>query len=91
MRDRISYGAEAPAQVKMFFEDVPPFTDPEVVSILKTDSSPVILKAFIEALEALPDFTEEAVTACFKAVMKSTGLRTGAHCAHGRHQGAGHV
>lgn len=75
VRDRISYGAEAPAQVKMFFEDVPPFTDPEVVSILKTDSSPVILKAFIEALEALPDFTEEAVTACFKAVMKSTGIK----------------
>lgn len=75
VRDRISYGAEAPEQVKMFFEDVPPFTDPEVVSILKTDSSPVILKAFIEALEALPDFTEEAVTACFKAVMKSTGIK----------------
>lgn len=75
VRDRISYGAEAPAQVKMFFEDVPRFTDPEVVSILKTDSSPVILKAFIEALEALPDFTEEAVTACFKAVMKSTGIK----------------
>lgn len=75
VRDRISYGAEAPVQVKMFFEDVPPFTDPEVVSILKTDSSPVILKAFIEALEALPDFTEEAVTACFKAVMKSTGIK----------------
>lgn len=46
-----------------------------MVSILKQDSSAVILKAFIDALEALPDFTEEAVTACFKAIMKETGIK----------------
>lgn len=75
VREHISSGAEAPENVKIFFEEVPPFTDPEVVSILKQESSAVILKAFIGALEVLPEFTEEAVTKCFKAVMKATGLK----------------
>ena len=75
VRDRISYGAQAPEQVKMFFEDVPPFEDPEVIEIMKQKTSAVILKTFIQALEALEDFTEESVTACFKAVMKETGIK----------------
>ncbi len=75
VREHISYGAQAPENVKMFFEEVPPFTDPEVVSILKQESSAVILKAFIDAVEALPEFTEEAVTKCFKSVMKATGIK----------------
>lgn len=75
VRDRISYGAQAPEQVKMFFEDVPPFEDPEVIEIMKQKTSAVILNTFIQALEALEDFTEESVTACFKAVMKETGIK----------------
>lgn len=75
VRDRITHGAEAPAQVKMFFEDVPPFEDPEIVSIMKAETSARLLEAFIAALEALPEFTEEAITACFKAVMKETGIK----------------
>lgn len=75
VREHISYGAEAPKNVKIFFEDVPPFEDPEVVSILKTESSAVILEAFIKALEELPEFTEEAITAAFKGIMKSTGIK----------------
>lgn len=75
VRDRISYGAQAPEQVKMFFEDVPPFEDPEVIEIMKQKTSAVILKTFIQALEALEDFTEESVTACFKAVMKETEIK----------------
>lgn len=75
VREHISYGAQAPENVKMFFEDVPPFTDPEVVSILKAETSAVILKAFIAALKALPEFTEDAVTKCFKSIMKETGIK----------------
>lgn len=75
VRDRISYGAQAPAEVKMFFEDVPPFEDPEIVAIMKAETSAVVLRTFSEGLEALPEFTEEAITACFKAVMKSTGIK----------------
>ena len=75
MHDRISYGAQAPEQLKLFFEDVPPFEAPDVVEILKADTSAVLLKAFIEALKDLPELTEEAVTACFKSVMKETGIK----------------
>lgn len=75
VRDRISYGAQAPAEVKMFFEDVPPFEAPEIVEIMKAETSAVVLRTFIEGLEALPEFTEDAITACFKAVMKSTGIK----------------
>lgn len=75
VRDRISYGAQAPEQMKMFFEDVPPFEAPEIVAIMKAETSAVVLHTFIEGLEALPEFTEDAVMECFKAVMKSTGIK----------------
>lgn len=75
VREHISYGAQVPDQVKIFFEEVPPFEDPEVVSILKAETSAVILDAFIKALEELPEFTEEAITAVFKGIMKSTGIK----------------
>ena len=75
LRDRISYGAEAPEQMKMFFTDVPAFEDEEVVSIMKKETSKQILSAYSASLEALPEFTEEAVTAAFKAVMKETGIK----------------
>lgn len=75
VRDRISYGAQAPEQVKIFFEDVPPFTDEEIIAIMKQDTSAVILKAFSGELEELPDFTEESISGCFKALMKRTGIK----------------
>lgn len=75
VREHISYGAQAPDNVKMFFEEVPPFEAPEVVAIMKAETSAVILEAFIKALEALPDFTEEAIAACFKSIMKETKIK----------------
>ena len=75
LRDRISYGAEAPEQMKMFFTDVPPFTDEEVVSIMKKETSATILARYIEAIESAADFTEEALTESFKALMKETGIK----------------
>lgn len=75
VRDRISYGAQAPEQVKIFFEDVPPFTDEEIIAIMKQDTSAVVLKAFSSELEELPDFTEESISGCFKALMKRTGIK----------------
>ncbi len=75
LRDRISYGAEAPEQMKMFFTDVPAFEDEEVVSMMKKETAAAILGAYSASLEALPEFTEEAVTAAFKAVMKETGIK----------------
>ena len=61
--------------MKMFFTDVPAFEDEEVVSIMKKETSKQILSAYSASLEALPEFTEEAVTASFKAVMKETGIK----------------
>lgn len=75
VRERISYGAEAPGQVALFFEDVPPVTSPDAVEIMKAETSAVILDAFIRALETMQEWTEEAVTAAFKAVMKETGVK----------------
>lgn len=75
VRERISYGAQAPEQLKIFFEDVPPFSDDEIVSIMKEETSITVLKAFIDALKQVGDFTEESVSACFKAVMKNTGIK----------------
>lgn len=75
VRDRISYGAQAPEQVKIFFEDVPPFTDEEIIAIMKQDTSAVVLKEFSSELEELPDFTEESISGCFKALMKRTGIK----------------
>ncbi len=75
LRDRISFGAEAPEQMKMFFTDVPPFEDEEVVSIMKKETSATILARYIEAIESAADFTEETLTDAFKALMKETGIK----------------
>ncbi len=75
LRDRISFGAEAPEQMKMFFTDVPPFEDEEVISIMKKETSATILARYIEAIESAADFTEEALTDAFKALMKETGIK----------------
>ena len=75
LRDRISYGAEAPEQMKMFFTDVPPFTEEEVVSAMKKETSVTILERYTEAIEQMADFTEETLTESFKALMKETGIK----------------
>ena len=75
LRDRISYGAEAPEQMKMFFTEVPPFTEEEVVSAMKKETSVTILERYIKAIEQMADFTEETLTESFKALMKETGIK----------------
>ena len=59
--------------VKPFFEEPAPVEDAEIKAIIDAEDSHKILAAYAEALKALPEFNEDSIKKCFKAVMKETG------------------
>ena len=75
VRDHLYYGAQAPENVKLFFEDLPEVTDPEALSIMKQETSGEIIRKFAEALKGLETFDEQSIKKCFSALMKETGIK----------------
>jgi len=75
VRDHLYYGAQAPENVKLFFEDLPEVTDEETLSIMKRETSGKIITAFADALEKLETFDEASIKKCFSSLMKETGIK----------------
>ena len=75
VRDHLYYGAQAPENVKLFFEDLPEVTDEETLSIMKQETSGKIITAFADALEKLETFDEASIKKCFSSLMKETGIK----------------
>ena len=75
VRDHLYYGAQAPENVKLFFEDLPEFTDGEILSIMKQETSRTIIQQFADALSALNVFDEASIKKCFSELMKTTGIK----------------
>ena len=75
VRDHLYYGAQAPENVKLFFEDLPEVTDPEALSIMKQETSGEIIRKFAEALKGLETFDEQSIKKYFSALMKETGIK----------------
>ena len=61
--------------VKPFFEEPAPVEDAEIKAIIDAEDSHKILAAYAEALKTLPEFNEDSIKKCFKAVMKETGIK----------------
>ncbi len=75
MKDHIYYAGQAAKELAFFFEEMPELTDEEILGIMKAESSAVILKAFIEGLEALETFEQDGIKKCFNTCMKANGLK----------------
>lgn len=75
MRDHIFFGSQAPEKIKMFFEEMPELTDPDLLTVMKKPSSASIVKSFADELESLAPFDEDSIKKCFSALMKSTGIK----------------
>ena len=75
VRDHLYFGQQVVENVKPFFEEPAPVEDAEIKAIIDAEDSHKILAAYAEALNALPEFNEDSIKKCFKAVMKETGIK----------------
>lgn len=72
--DQISYGAEIVELSDVLFKDEISY-DEEAQAVISEEQVPEVLAAFTAELEALEEFTPEAVQAAIKAVQKKTGQK----------------
>lgn len=75
VRDHLYYGAQVTENIDVFFREVPPVTSEDLLQMMKEESSPVILRAFAEAVQGMGDFNEDSIKTVFKSVMKETGIK----------------
>lgn len=75
VREHLYYGAQAPENVKIFFEDLPDVTDPDMLAMMHEETTPVILGAFKTAVENLDAFDPDTIKTTFKQVMKDVKIK----------------
>jgi nondiscriminating glutamyl-tRNA synthetase len=75
VRDHLYYGAQAAENIDVFFRDVPEVTEEELLQMMHEESSPVILRAFADAVRGMDSFDEDSIKTVFKGVMKAAGIK----------------
>lgn len=75
VRDHLYYGAQVSENVKLFFEELQDITDEECLSIMKKETSKVMISAFADALLQLETFDEASVKKAFTSLMKEKGIK----------------
>ncbi len=73
-KEHISYGAQIPAAVAMYFSDDFGFENDEAAAVLKEESVPTVMNMLFAELHALEVLDGPAVKATFKKIQKETGL-----------------
>ncbi|MFX3624939.1 MAG: glutamate--tRNA ligase [Ectobacillus sp.] len=73
-QDQLSYGAEIVALSEVFFKEDISY-DEEAKAVLAEEQVPQVMASFLAHLEAIEEFTPEAVNAAIKAVQKETGQK----------------
>ena len=71
-QEQMSFGAEIVELSELFFRDEVTF-EPEAKEVLAEEQVPEVMKAFLEEIEGIEDFTPDAVKKSIKAVQKGTG------------------
>lgn len=71
-QDQMSYGAEIVGLSELFFQDSVDYDD-QAKEILGEEQVPEVLKAFLDEVEAMPEFIDSEIKAAIKRVQKSTG------------------
>jgi nondiscriminating glutamyl-tRNA synthetase len=72
---QIDYGAQIPEKVAMYFSDEFEFENEEAAAVLKEETAPMVMKALLEELKALPELNRDTVKAAFKKVQKANKLK----------------
>lgn len=73
-KEQMTHGAEIVALTDMFFKDEIEY-DEEANAVLSGETVPAVLAEFKHQLEAIEDFTPEAIKAAMKATQKATGQK----------------
>jgi nondiscriminating glutamyl-tRNA synthetase len=74
-QEQLTFGAEIVTLAAMFFRDDVEMENEETAAILKEESVPVVLRAFMEKVEAAENLAPETVGALLKEVQKETGFK----------------
>lgn len=73
-QDQMSYGAEIVELSSLFFKEEVEY-DEDAEAVINEEQVPEVLKAFLEKIEELPEFTAPEISAAIKAVQKETGQK----------------
>jgi len=71
-QEKMSYGAEIVEMSALFFQDELDFEE-EAKEVLAEEQVPEVMRAFLQEIEALTEFTAPQIKAAVKAVQKGTG------------------
>jgi nondiscriminating glutamyl-tRNA synthetase len=74
-QNQVDYGAQIPEKVAMYFSDEFEFENEEAAAVLKEETAPMVMKALLEELKALPEVNRDTVKATFKKVQKANKLK----------------
>ena len=73
-QEQLNFGAEIVSLTELFFKEEITYNS-EATAILEGEQVPEVLKAFVNELENLEDFSADSVKAAIKAVQKATGQK----------------
>lgn len=79
LREHIQYGAQVAEAAKIFFTDDYAPENEETAAVLREETAPAVLSAFVQELEALPEVTADTVQPLFKKVQKGLGVKASSY------------
>ena len=74
-QEHVSYAAQIPACVEMYFNDEFAFENEEAEAVLKGENVPVVINMLLEELPKLEVLDNAGVKALFKQIQKATKLK----------------
>ena len=74
-QEHVSYAAQIPACVEMYFNDEFDFENEEAEAVLKAETVPTVIKMLLEELPKVENLDNAAVKALFKQIQKGTKLK----------------
>jgi nondiscriminating glutamyl-tRNA synthetase len=75
LQPRLVTLAETANRLSVFFDEDPQATDPEVLSLLREESSKLVLAEFIKQLETMESLNEENLGSVVKNVQNATNIK----------------
>ena len=74
-QDHVSFAAQIPANVEMYFNDEFDFENEEAEAVLKGETVPTVINMLLEELPQVEALDAAAVKALFKKIQKTTKLK----------------
>lgn len=74
-QEHVSFAAQIPACIEMYFNDEFAFENEEAEAVLKAETVPTVIKMLLEELPKIENLDNVAVKALFKQIQKATKLK----------------